>query len=479
VHFTVLAGPTDYTKAVSSPYLANDYPASPDPYTCGMQLTQGDLSVLASVSDGDTNCGPAFWVNTYGAAGFDTAQSVTVAADGSFIFAGISSSFGGKRNTNRYLWIVKLHKNGTIAWQKTCAIAASTNGGEGAYQIIQTTDGGHIVTIGPSAMLVKIDATGNLLWTKSFPEPASATSIFSLIPASDGGGYIGAGVDYAYNDGAAWVFKFDDSGNIVWNHRYGIGTDAVEAFDIKPTASGYLVVGYDAPYCVSQCNVYAWQFTIDDSGVLQSSGALYGTNVSVSPAASTSATAVAPTSDGGYVVGGGTNTAGTGAWLLKVDSSDNTVWEYTSASPANLRVLEVQPAETGYSLVLFSDGTNITLAKVDASGAIVWQRSFANFMVDSGNDEHALVATNDGAYLLVGSTISSTNTDAEVIKIDTNGNVGSTCSSLVNGTVILNSTLLGSTAPSAFGVDIALGGVAGTFSSGVTTTAGGTTVCTG
>ena len=54
VHFTIFAGTQNVTQ-LSSPYVPNAYPASPDFYTC-LALTQGDASPTSSVTAGQSGC---------------------------------------------------------------------------------------------------------------------------------------------------------------------------------------------------------------------------------------------------------------------------------------------------------------------------------------------------------------------------------------------------------------------------------------
>lgn len=54
VHFTIFVGTQNVTQ-LSSPYVPNAYPASPDFYTC-LALTQGDAAPISSVISGQNGC---------------------------------------------------------------------------------------------------------------------------------------------------------------------------------------------------------------------------------------------------------------------------------------------------------------------------------------------------------------------------------------------------------------------------------------
>lgn len=59
VHFTIFAGTQNVTQ-LTSPYVPNAYPASPNFYTC-LALTQGDASPVSSVTTGQSSCSPTFF----------------------------------------------------------------------------------------------------------------------------------------------------------------------------------------------------------------------------------------------------------------------------------------------------------------------------------------------------------------------------------------------------------------------------------
>ena len=94
-----------------------------------------------------------------------------------------------------------------LQWQKNFG----GTGGDSAYSVKQTTDGGYIV-VGQSSSIdgditgnhggidywvAKLDATGNILWQKSFG--GTGTDIAKCIQQTTDGGYVIAGISNSIN----------------------------------------------------------------------------------------------------------------------------------------------------------------------------------------------------------------------------------------------------------------------------------------
>ena len=147
---------------------------------------------------------------------------------------------------------------------------------------------------------------------------------------------------------------------------------------------------------------------------------------------------VRQTSDGGYVIGGVLQTTDTdlNAWLLKVDSSGNKVWDEdfgatTGSLPENLDrgLCAIQSSDGGYVLVgetfLSSPGgdADAWMIKTDSSGKEQWSKTFGEY----GYQDWAgcVQQTEDGGYILAGMTRSPSFggewEDALLIKTDSAG----------------------------------------------------------
>ena len=97
-----------------------------------------------------------------------------------------------------------------------------------AFALIQTADGGFVLagetsSFGAGAMdmwLVKTDVNGMMLWNRTFGCPYN-DAVSSLIQTEDGGFFL-VGHSDLYNDHEPiiWLVKVDSSGKMLWNQTY-------------------------------------------------------------------------------------------------------------------------------------------------------------------------------------------------------------------------------------------------------------------
>jgi len=214
-----------------------------------------------------TSTGAIQWQKTLGGTDSDGANSIQQTTDGGYIVAGTTNSNDGDVSGNHGayptsdFWVVKLDSLGTIQWQKTLG----GTGGETAYSIQQTADGGYIVagnTKGSNdgdvsgnngdldAWVVKLTSTGNIQWQKALGGTGidGATSIQQTM---DGGYIVAAGTasndgdvfGYHGGSGDSWVVKLDSLGTIIWQKTLG-GTRGEIVYSIQQTMDGgYVMAG--------------------------------------------------------------------------------------------------------------------------------------------------------------------------------------------------------------------------------------------
>jgi uncharacterized delta-60 repeat protein len=439
----------------------------------------GDIWVLKLNADGTIK-----WQKTYGGSSYDTAYSIQQTADGGYIVAGATSSFGAG---NGDLWVLMLDANGAVQWQKTY-------GGtdyESAYSIQQTTDGGYIVA-GANAFLIggngdfwvlKLDSSGTIAWQKTYGGTNSEFA-FSIQQTADGG-YIVTGATSSfgagYND--IWVLKLDANGTIAWQKTYG-GTKYEHARSIQQTADGgYIVAGSTTSFGAGENDI--WVLKLDAEGNISDScpfgigqaTAVFPTNTLVLPANSQStisdtsctvtstsvtpqdtnaavetqcsgsditwaktygsinddrARAIQQTSDGGYIVAGYINfppEVADGAFgdfgVLKLDVSGAVEWQKTYGKvyfPSGASEI-LETIDKGYIVAVYASsfGGDIWVLKLDASGVTQWQKTYGGTGWDV---PYAIQQTTDGGYILAGSTFSfGTNGDVWILKLQADGDI--------------------------------------------------------
>jgi len=252
------------------------------------------------------------WNKTYGGVDYDGAWSVQQTSDGGYIAAGYTNSFGAGAYD---FWLVKTDAIGNMEWNRTYG-GASTDWG---HSVEQTSDEGYIVAgyttsfglAGVHFWLVKTNATGNMEWNKTYG--AGGEEAFSVQQTSDGG-YIVAGYTYSFGAGGGdfWLVKTDPAGNEQWNQTYG-GAGGEMAYSVEQTGDGgYIAAGATDSFGAGSSDL--WLVKTDASGNLQWNKTYGGAGIDM-------ALSVKQTNDRGYIVAGGTESFDAGnfdSWLIKL-----------------------------------------------------------------------------------------------------------------------------------------------------------------
>ncbi len=379
------------------------------------------------------------WAKTYGGPGYEPTfvwpVSTQQTADGGYIVAGVTTSFGAGKED---IWVLKLDASGDVTWQRTY-------GGpdwDRASSIQQTADGGYIVAGVTTSFgagkedfwVLKLDASGNVTWQRTYGG-AGKDAAASIQQTSDGG-YIVAGetMSFGADDSDIWVLKLDASGNVTWQRTYDIVLGG--ASSIQQTADGGYIVaggGYFS-FLVLKLDAsgnVAWQKIFSNRDF-------------------DAASSIQQTADGGYIVVGITAyfiPIDSDIWVLKLDASGNVTWERTYggglAKGSSWAESIQQTSDGGYIVAgrtnsFGAGGTDIWVLKLDASGNITWERTYGGAAID---DAYAIKQTSDGGYVVAGKTESfgAGGSDVWVLKLDANGEIPD-CAPMGSSSAIVTTT---------------------------------------
>ncbi len=345
------------------------------------------------------------WQKSFGGSGVDLLYSVKLTTDGGFILAGISNSNKGldkkvDAKGQDDFWIIKLDAKGNELWQQTIG----GSGQEKLQTICQTADGGYVIGGTSASYKTRKDDKGLL-------------DAFGKSEDTRGN------LDY-------WIVKLKKDGKIEWQKTLGgIYVDELKDLVVLPNGN-ILAGGYsNSPESgdKTQDNYGMgdfWLVELSNDGQLlwqQTLGAEADDNLF----------AIELTSDGGFIVGGNSNSAssnmkskasknGSDFWILKFDKDKMLQWQETYDYGTKDVLTSIVENKDGSFLIggyAQSEQTNETTAKfkkadkegindyialkIKANGEEIWTQT-----AGSKGEEvlKKLFETRDGGYLLAGTS---------------------------------------------------------------------------
>jgi len=342
------------------------------------------------------------WSKTYGN-GKESAHSLVETSDGGFALAGSTGSFGVGGSD---FWLVKTDVNGNIEWNQTYGGAES----ESARSLIKTSDGGFAIVGDTESFgagecdfwLVKTDSYGNMEWNQTYGGPGYDYSR-SLIETSDGGYAIGGAIDLSYEDPFGdrdfWVVKTDSYGNMEWNRTYSDAPLNSCSDLVETSDGGYLLAGGTGRYLV-EANI--WIIKTDEQGNMEWNQRYGGRDHA-------GANSLVKTNDGGYAIAGYRSQD---FWLIKIDESGNIEWDQTYfKSGAEEAYSLVETSDGGYALAGVTSGSideqyyiDAWMVKTDADGNKIWNQTYGGT-----GDQYifSLIEASDGTFALAGFSTST------------------------------------------------------------------------
>ncbi|PSR53949.1 hypothetical protein AHMF7605_10680 [Adhaeribacter arboris] len=398
--------------------------------------------------------------------GTSTLSTMVATSDGGYLLGGTSDSNRGNDKTQPTrgksdYWIVKVDASGKKLWDKVYGGKDS----DGLNRLITTTDGGYLLggtsrsgkngdksqdsKGGKDYWLLKIDATGNKLWDKTYGG-GNEDEFTNLISTPDGG-YLLGGTSYSQNSGDKsevsrgnadyWVVKIDAQGTKQWDKTLG-GKFGEYLSSLATTPdSGYLIGG--STLSPTSGDITApikgggdiWLVKIDANGQKSWDKTFGG-------GGGDGLGNIVPTSDGNYLLGGDSysvsngdktapNKGHTDYWLIKINPNGNKIWDKTFGGNcydyfSNL----VATPDGGFFLGGSSSSeisgdksetnrgsyykecesglgqTDYWIIKLDANANKVWDRTFGTVAPQSSYTDRltTLLATTNGEYLIGGDT---------------------------------------------------------------------------
>jgi hypothetical protein len=313
------------------------------------------------------------WKKTFGHNLSDIGNSVQQTADGGYIIAGTTQSLSAIGLYD--IWLIKTDANGDSLWTKTFGDSL----GDWGQSVQQTTDGGYIIVgnthrwgYNSDILLIRTDGNGDTIWTKTFGD--SLTDYGFSVQQTQEGGYVITGS--THGDGRVWLIRTDDNGDTLWNKTYGDSFRNWGNSVQQTTDGGFIITGL-ANYFEGG---YLFLIRTDTNGdtlwtkILGERGS--------------GGTSVQETSDEGYII---TGYRGDDIWLIKADANGDTLWT------------KILGFGSGHSIQKTFDGGYIItgywgwLIKTDANGDKLWTKTL-------WGEGTSAKQTFEGGYIIAGTT---------------------------------------------------------------------------
>lgn len=326
------------------------------------------------------------WQDTFGGLDREEFRSLVLTADGGCVVAGWSRSTDGDvigNHGGNDVALVKYNASGNIVWKKTFG----GSGYDEARALRQTSDNGFIICG----------------YTMSTDGDASVT----------------------HNYAEYWIIKTNANGELLWQKSYGGGSEDI-ANDIRQTADGgYIVIGESASNTFNSdlSHHYAgndvWILKLDALGNKQWEKNYGGSGEDTGRA-------IFQTADGNFIFSANSNSydhdvvgvhdpynyAGSYVnrdfWIVKIDPTGTIIWQTCvggNGSEASLGAHAIALTTDGGLIVAGENYGpwapspfayyNCKLAKLSAGGVVEWEKTYGGTYDDRA---YAVVQTSDGGY---------------------------------------------------------------------------------
>jgi hypothetical protein len=356
--------------------------------------------------------GSVVWQKSYGGSGNEDLWDAKPTSDGGFILVGSTQSPDGDTatgirtyfsDTNADGWVVKVDSGGNIQWstclggQYTDTLASVVPSSDGGYFLLGRNEGGWAGTPAPIVGFHGTPGTGQ----------------YDL-----------------------WLLKLDASGNLLWHTNYG-GSASEEAKHLFQSANGNLVLvgtteSNDGNVRGRWGQADGWVVSVSPTGTLLWQQCIGGDGTDVLEKglalADGSLVFVGRTSSTGIISGGNDdvllvklNAFGVQEWLRSIGGSDNDSGENILATADGGFVIAATSFIADYSfkssLYASNGATDLCLFMTDDAGNILRCMNYGGS--SSEMDFKGLARTPDNGFALLGTTYS---TDGDCAgNTDTNG----------------------------------------------------------
>jgi hypothetical protein len=341
------------------------------------------------------------WARTYGAGLDDFAQGVVTCSDGGYAFVGSTRSYGAG---GLDVLLVRTDPYGHALWNRTYGGSLDEEG----VHIVELADGGFLVAGftrsfgagGLDAWLIRTNASGDVLWNSTYGGSLDDAA-YEAVPCRSGG-FVLTGFTSSFGTAGSedvWVVRTDDMGIASWNRTYGGAQDDACWSIAECSAGGFILGGTtksqgagDMDFLLVRTNEtgeqvwnQTWGGPLEDWGVC-----------------------ALECKAGGFALAGSTYSFGAGnrdGWLIRTDANGQQLWNRTYGGPVKDSINAVIECSSG-GFALAGDtytygagGSDMWLVRTGADGVEAWNEAAGGGLNDYGR---AVAEGRDGRLTVAG-----------------------------------------------------------------------------
>jgi len=385
------------------------------------------------------------WQRSYGGTNTDIIYALEPGVQGELVMAGVATSPG--------YWLLRMDSAGNplseIRHHGDDADVATAckilpDGGfylagysySGASGSKSSTNFG-----GADYWVLRLDASGNKIWDRSFGGQRD-DFLTTLALSEDGGCLLGGMSAWSTNGNKTsldfgsedyWVVRLGSDGSKLWERSFGTTNSDTLQYVLPIGGNGYLLAGSSRGIPSGTTggnrtntgfgNFDYWLVRIDAAGNRLWETAYGGSSSDVLLCA-------APTSDGGFVLGGRSSSDSNGTklsqhygggdyWVVRIDANGQQVWDWAFGGTGQDDLQRIEAVGDGFILAgrstspisgnkespSFGSG-DYWIVRIDGNGAKLWELSLG------GTDDdwpYGIRQTTDGGWVVGGSSRSGAN----------------------------------------------------------------------
>ena len=253
--------------------------------------------------------------------------------------------------------------------------------------------------------LLSADAP-DTLWTRTYNH--QAYDYGRSVQQTTDGGFIIAG-EAGSNGMDVYLIRTNENGDTIWTKTFG-GLNLDRGHSVQQTNDGgFIITGNIVPFADST-DVYL--IRTDTSGNTVWEKTFGGDEWDYGHS-------VLQTISGGFIIAGGTNSFGASynVYLIYTDANGDTVWTKTFSD--GYCAYSIQQIDNGDFIIAGRTGGDVYLKRIDSNADSIWTRTYGGSNMDIGTE---VKQTNDGGFIIVGYTWSFGSGAADFYLIRTNSN---------------------------------------------------------